>query len=184
MKKLIIKNGVLVLVSFMILLMIPFSANAQERMRQGGGKIIREKISAQQTAFITSELDLSVEEARAFWPVYDEYLLKKKNIQHAYNEKYGKWRNNLDSLPKAQQNEFADSPLDLEQKMLDLKKEYHAKFKSILPPLKVAKLYIAEREFKMMLMKKMREHRGERGDKGRGGARGQRERWDDQERGK
>lgn len=167
MKKLIVNNIVLILAGFVFSLLIPISANAQEGMKKGvDRKMIREKISAEQSAFITRELDLTVEESRAFWPVYDEYQAKKKNIQHSYFEKYGKWRDKLDSLSKSQQNELADSPLDLEQKLLDLKKEYNAKFKSILPPLKVAKLYKAEREFKMMLMKKMREHRGERGDRG------------------
>jgi|GEM_PF-228870 len=192
MKKFITKHSISLLLSLLLSVFIVSNVDAQDKKKQeGGGKMKREKINAEQATFITQELDFSVEEARAFWPVYDEYHAKKKSAQHSYYEKYGKWREKADSLSKDQQTELADAPIVLEQKLLDLKKEYHAKFKEILPPLKVSKLYKAEREFKMMLYRKMREHRGERGGEGSGkgergyrGERGQRDRCDDHERGR
>ena len=63
-----------------------------------------------------------------------------------------------DSLTKSQLEDLADCQLQKEQALLDLKKEYHTKFKTVLPDQKVAKLYLAEWEFKMMLMKRMRGH--------------------------
>jgi len=37
-----------------------------------------------------------------------------------------------------------------------LRKEYHAKYKTVLPPVKILKLYQAEREFKRVLIQKIR----------------------------
>ena len=56
------------------------------------------------------------------------------------------------------------------QKELDLQKEYNSKFKAVLPIKKVAKLYVAEEQFKMELLNKLKDKdrnrdRGDRGDR-------------------
>jgi len=54
----------------------------------------------------------------------------------------------------------------------DLQQEFHKKYLEILPPKKILKLYTAERDFRMHLLRKLR-HEG-RGKEGRGsGSRGE-----------
>jgi hypothetical protein len=122
------------------------------------GKNMKEQILAQQSAFITKELDLTQQEAQIFWPVFNEYHKKRDALRKDYMEKYGKMKKNPDSLSQNELKELTDSQIIQEQKMLDLKKEYHAKYKAVLPMAKVYKLYQAEREFRQMLFKRLREH--------------------------
>jgi hypothetical protein len=122
----------------------------------------REKIDAQKSAFITTELGLTTQESRDFWPIYDEYQAKKRKLLKANKDKCLALQEKIDSLSPAQQEQLADCPIEFEQQMLDLKKEYHSKYKKVIPSLKLAKLYKAEREFKMMLMKQMRDAKGYR----------------------
>ena len=51
-------------------MMLTISLSAQ----RGGERAERgEQIEQQRIAFITTELDLSVEEAQTFWPLYNDY---------------------------------------------------------------------------------------------------------------
>ena len=50
-----------------------------------------------------------------------------------------------------------DSEIIFRQKELDLQKEYHSKFKAVLPIKKVARLYQAEEQFKKVLLDKLKE---------------------------
>jgi hypothetical protein len=49
------------------------------------------------------------------------------------------------------------------QKELDLQKEYNEKFKAILPIKKVAKLYAAEEQFKVVLINQLKDRQAGRG---------------------
>jgi hypothetical protein len=47
------------------MLLVALSANAQDG--------IRDRIKAQKVAYITEQLDLTVDEAQKFWPIYNRY---------------------------------------------------------------------------------------------------------------
>lgn len=106
-----------------------------------------EKIRAQKVAYLTSKLDLSVEEAQKFWPIYNEYENKKKelfNLEFELIEKV----NNFENLSEKNIDEMIDEYIKIQQKHLQLLEEYNKKFKSVLPVKKILLLYVAERMFK------------------------------------
>jgi hypothetical protein len=133
---------------------------------QGGSK--REKMEALKVAFITEKLDLSSAEAKAFWPVYNEFHKKRKAISKGMGkprpdgppppgEKRPK-EPNFDEMTDAQISDFIDARHQQEQKMLDLHVEYMTKYKAVLPIRKIGKLLHAEKDFRKEVLKKMREN--------------------------
>ncbi len=58
---------------------------------------------------------------------------------------------------------MADKYVELTIKEAQLMKDYHTKFLQILPVKKVAKLYIAEDQFKTFLLKKLRQNKQQKG---------------------
>lgn len=116
-------------------------------------------VEAQKIAFITKELNLTPDEAKVFWPVYNEYDAKRHEMKKSFKETGGFQKADIDKLTESEANQILDNQINEGQKFLDLRKEYHAKFKSVLPAVKVLKLYDAEREFQKILMDKIREHR-------------------------
>jgi hypothetical protein len=116
----------------------------------------KERIEAQRIAFITDKLELTPTEAQVFWPVYNEYDKKR----HELNKGFRKDRrddNVIEELTDKEALEIADQQLVEAQKMLDLRKEYHSRFKSVLPPKKLLKLYDSEREFQKHLIDRIRD---------------------------
>jgi hypothetical protein len=115
----------------------------------------REKMEAQRVAFITQELKLTPDEAKAFWPVYNEYDAKRHDLKKSFKESGDYHKTDIDKLTEKEATQILDNQIIEAQKFLDLRKEYHAKFKSVLPAVKILKLYDAERQFQKMLMDKM-----------------------------
>jgi len=127
----------------------------------------KEKIEAQKIAFFTKQLSLTPEQAKAFWPLYDEFQQKKDDEWQRFHDFRKQGKPDLENISDQQANEIADSFIIHSQKMLDINRQYHNRFKEILPVRKVILLYEAEREFKRVILKKIREERHARSGKPR-----------------
>jgi hypothetical protein len=130
-----------------ILLILSFTA-----MGQGGR--LGNKIEAQRIAFITNFINLTPDEAKGFWPVYNQYVESQKAIK-----KNAKSTKEIDDLTESEADKLIIVSVEKDAKLLDLKKEYIQKLKKVLPSKKIAKLYEAEQEFKGELINAIKERR-------------------------
>ena len=117
----------------------------------------REQIRAQKVAFITQKVDLTPEEAAAFWPIYNEYDKKRLAMQASYKDSFKIEKLDIDQLTEEEATKIADNNIILGQKMLDLRKEYYIRYKSVLPIKKILKLQQAEKEFQRVLLQQIRQ---------------------------
>ncbi|MFZ7144815.1 MAG: hypothetical protein ACO1G6_05685 [Bacteroidota bacterium] len=138
----------------------------QAMAQPGGGRMGnrpgKEKVEAMKIGFITDYLDLSSEEAKEFWPVYNKYqdeieVLRKGRRQNIMND-----RADYETMSDAELEKIVDSEIIFHQNELDIQKKYHPQFKKVLPMRKVARLYRAEEEFKKKLLDMIRERKQER----------------------
>jgi len=122
----------------------------------------REVIAAQKVAFFTRQLDLSAEEARLFWPVYDEFTEKRDKIVNQRGEIARDVGRDFRNMSEDELEDAGDKLIELDLQAAKLKAEYHEKFKEVLSPSKVVRLYNAENGFKNYLLKQLRSRREER----------------------
>lgn len=116
-----------------------------------------DKIKAQKVSFITAEINLTPVEAEKFWPIYNEMQNKKEDINKNFHKLNKSLKNsNIDDLTDKQAEELANNEILHEQQLLDLKKEYHEKYKTILSSKKIAKLYLAEKKFNRYLINQIK----------------------------
>jgi len=145
------------------LLLQPNPASAQQDVKKDKNHTDkqgrREQIEAQKIAFITQELKLTPEEAKVFWPVYNEYEAKRHELKKSFKDVQYGHKTDMDKLTEKEASQILDNQIIEAQKFLDLRKEYHAKFKAVLPAVKVLKLYDAERDFQKVLIDKIRQHK-------------------------
>ena len=78
----------------------------------------REKIAAMRTAFITEKLELTEVEAEKFWPITNQYHVKRKAVNKAYKHK------KLESMTDEEADALINDHIAKEQQLLDLKKDY------------------------------------------------------------
>ncbi len=130
-----------------------------DKMNKGERK---EKVEAMKIAYLTNKLELTPTEAQQFWPVFNEFEAKIQAIRQNRRKDSREGQDNLDQLSDKEVETLIDSEVAFRQKELDVMKEYHSKFKAVLPIRKVAKLYRAQEDFKRELLKKIQERKGEK----------------------
>ena len=119
----------------------------------------KEKIESLKVAFITEKLALTPDEAKVFWPIYNQYqdeldaLNKNKRAEKKVLAK------GLEAMTDKEIEEYLDEILAIGQQKVDMQRKYNGKFKTVLSIKKVAKLYKSEEEFKRELLKKIQENR-------------------------
>jgi hypothetical protein len=110
----------------------------------------QQKIKAAHAAYITERLGLTPEEAEKFWPVYREYVEKRKGLRHQFRD-----------ARKSGQDEKAllDLDLKIKQQELDLEKDYSGRFQKIITPQKLMNLRLAEADFKRLILRQIQQRR-------------------------
>lgn len=116
----------------------------------------RDNIESMKIAFLTKKLNLSPEEAQQFWPVYNQYTDKLQELRRKRRMENKEAKHNLEEMSDKEVEQTVDNEIAFRQKELDVQKEYHSKFKAVLPVKKVAKLYEAEEQFKKVLLDKLK----------------------------
>lgn len=116
-----------------------------------------EKYRAEKVAFLTTNLDLSPQEAQKFWPVYNQLQKEKSLSQEKRRNLEHKLRDAEQTLSDKEiitlTREYASSM----EKEGVLNTKYNEDFLKILPPKKVLKLYQVENEFRMYMFRKARD---------------------------
>ena len=117
-----------------------------------------EEIESLKIAFFTQKLDLSPEEAKIFWPIYNSMQAEQSALRKERMQKMISFRkvDEIDNLTDAQVQGLITSEFDFKQRDLNLDKKYYAKFKSSLPIKVVGKFYRAQEGFKRELLNRYR----------------------------
>jgi hypothetical protein len=112
-------------------------------------------IDAIRVGYITRKLNLSVDEAKTFWPVYDAYRMEMKSLREEQRNTAKSTRENFDTMSDKEVEASIENMLANRRKELDITLKYHDEFKKVLPIRKVAKLYKAEMEFTQLLLDRL-----------------------------
>ena len=147
-------NKSLLLVTF---LLISISTVAQNNRPQQ-----KEKIESMKIGFLTNKLDLTPEEAKVFWPVYNNYSDELQTLRKGRLENIQDAKDNFDSMSDADLAKAVDNEINFRQSEIDIIKKYNPQFKKVLPIRKVAKLYKAEEDFKRKILEFIQDRKGDR----------------------
>ncbi|WP_131535717.1 hypothetical protein [Pedobacter nototheniae] len=113
-----------------------------------------EEIESLKIAYFTQKLDLSPDEAKIFWPIYNEMQREQNDLRKERMQKMISFRktDEIDNLSDAQVQSLITSEFDFKQRDLNLDKKYYNKLKSSLPIKVVGKFYRAQEGFKRELL--------------------------------
>ena len=136
-----------------------FSQTAVKAQSSEKNKDRWQKYQTEKIAFLTANLELSPEEAQKFWPVYNQMDKERWASQKMRREMEHELRETAESLSDKQALELTKKYAGSMQKEADVYVNFNEKFLDILSPQKVLKLYKAENDFRMHMMKKYRDHR-------------------------
>lgn len=136
---------------FIVLIISAYSTGIHAQKDMG------ERLKAIRAEVYTRVLNLTSDEAQNFWPIFNEYVESKENLQ-----KQLKPEAELDGMSDAEVEEYVKKYFEVRQKEFDLEKDLVQKLRKVLPIRKIAKLPRAEREFRETLLKRLQEARQNR----------------------
>lgn len=111
----------------------------------------REKIKALKTAYITEGLNLTPQEAQQFWPVYNEYDRKRREL---YRQERAQVE--IECLTEDKANSKLEEYVELEREDYLLKKKYYNDLKKIFTARRIMELNKVEDEFNRKMMREYR----------------------------
>ena len=114
------------------------------------------KVKEYRVEYFTKNLELSSQEAKAFWPIYNDYQAKKEAIKTRADR-----RRKVELMNDTEVETYLTEHLDNEQKLLDLKKDFFRQVKVVLPIRKVAIIPKVEQQFRKEILSEMRKRRQE-----------------------
>ena len=125
---------------------------AQPGDRQMNRGAQNERIEAMKISFITQRLNLSPKQAQEFWPVYNQMTAEIKAVKKNND---GRTDKSFDELTDAEVEANIEHELDKTEKILGLKRKHINELKKVLSIKQVAKLLMAEEQFKRRLLDHM-----------------------------
>ena len=111
-----------------------------------------ERVKTMQIAFITNKLGLSPDQSKNFWPLYNQYEDSRKEIRKKYRQS-----KNINLMTDKELETHVLSRFEMEQELLDLKRDHYGKLKSAISIRQIAQINAAERQFKAMILKEWRQ---------------------------
>lgn len=112
-----------------------------------------ERVRAIKVAYITDKLELTTEQSAKFWPIYNRFEDERFDIVRQYR------RGNVADPATDESLRSVDDDIEMQEKMLALRKKYKDEFLKVITPKQLAALIDAEREFKRMLLQQLKERR-------------------------
>ena len=116
------------------------------------------RIHAAKMAYIADRLELKQNQYSTFMPLYKQYETEIWETRSAFFKK------NKGGEPGEGDKEGAmkwvDDDLDYQQKIIDIKRKYNDQFLKVITPRQLADMYVAEREFRQILKRRLEDGGG------------------------
>ena len=143
-------RGVIAIGSLLTCLVTGVAATAQDKPADNM-EVLREKMRADKKVVVASVLELTEGEAKAFWPVYNAY--QSDMISH-----YDRLLKIINTFVKSYETMSDETSMKLLTDYLAVERDYVAlqnaylpRFKKVLPPRKVARLYQVENKARALV---------------------------------
>lgn len=126
----------------------------KEKMQQK-----KEQVKSMKIAYITTELNLTPDEAAKFWPLYNDFEEKQREIRQDKIKNYMDRSQSSDKLTEKEASTLINQMETAEEELHQLRKKFITNLKGVLPATKILKLKKAEDEFSKKLLQQYRDKR-------------------------
>ena len=141
------KTVLLVAVALFVLSLSPAQAQVRDETI-----LTYQVLSEEWDNLIGGVLDLSEEEAAAFWPLYQEYSKAKGLLWEERIDVIAMFLTGYDTMGAEIARGLLRASFDIDEKMLTLERAYAEKFDDVLPLNKVVRLFQAENKLETTMM--------------------------------
>jgi hypothetical protein len=129
---------------FSVLFVILFCGIAfsqAENFETGYIDLLKKDIQAESKKLVDENLELTGEQAKLFWPIYDSYDAALLELSNERLNVIADYMLDFYDLSDEKAESLLNRVFEIDQKKLDIQKEYFDKFNAVLPATLVGKFY-------------------------------------------
>lgn len=145
-------------------LFIAFASVAQDEDQPALNPERMKELKAQKTAYLTTKLGLTTEEAQRFWPIYNAFDEAREGLRKQLRDMYRSARDGQGALSESTARELLSKSLDLREREVKLERDYSERFAQAIGAVKTIELLKAERDFNREVLRRLRDRMEERRD--------------------
>jgi hypothetical protein len=129
----------------------PIFAEEKTDKSSSNMEILREKIKADKKLVVAANMDLTDAEAKAFWPIYQEYQARLGKINERLVKLIVEYAENSKSMTNEVAKKLMKESMAVEKERLALKESLMPKIQKALPAIKVARYYQIENKIQAVV---------------------------------
>ena len=119
------------------------------------GEKREDKVEAFKIAFFTEKLQLTPEESKVFWPIFNQFENERDNLK----DKFDLDGQKLELMSDKDVEAAIMQHMDMEEQLVKLRRDYTRRFMEVLPVRKVAMLQRIDNDFKRALLEEIKKRR-------------------------
>ena len=147
-----IKYSALLMLTFAMLASSPFvRGQEQEPTIDSTIALVRANMQADRTTLITTGMNFNEKDGAAFWPIYREYDHERSKLDDRRSAVLKEYTQKYPNVTDAEAKTMAETMLDCDSRLAELKKRYFKKLNRVLPPLTVSKFFQLEHRADLMM---------------------------------
>ena len=136
-------TGVVAVMAFAMLAMMAVTAMAQDDSNDNM-EILRGKVRADKKLLVADNMQLTDEEGKAFWPVYDAYQKEKGKLNDQKLKVIEEYAAHFQELSDEVAKDLVDRSIGIQQDAVKLMESYLPKFRKAVGDKKTARFYQIE----------------------------------------
>ncbi len=133
---------------YSILVLISVNALTQQDKEEN-----LKKLQDQKVEYFTKRLELTRDQSKKFWPVYNDYQNRKNLIAQERRNTVKYFTENSENISEEETAELLDKYINYQKRETVLLEDYANKFHEFLPEKKVMQVFILEVQFRQWLLK-------------------------------
>jgi hypothetical protein len=106
---------------------------------------------AERKAVVGANMPLTKDEAKVFWPMYDEYEARMDKIEERHIKEVREFVASYDTLTDADATKKLDEVMSIQQARLDVQKDYVPKFRAALSSIQTTRFFQVDSKIRALV---------------------------------
>ena len=138
------------LFSTILIILFCVSSFAQDKKSEWSD-LLKSNVQKESRNLIEQNLELTKEKAKTFWPIYDEYDAALLEVTNERLTNISNYMVNYKDLDSAKAEKLLRTALELDQKKLNIQKDYYNKLIAVLPATIVGKFFQLDHYIELLI---------------------------------
>jgi hypothetical protein len=126
-------------------------AESKELNEQAYARLLRTDLRTKKEAIIKEEMQLTAQQASAFWPIYRDYDAQQNKLIDQKLSVFQEYAQNFMSMTDQKADQLAQKVIALDDQRLALRKKYYQLMKAALPTVLVVRFFHVESQIQSLM---------------------------------